>query len=129
MVKSILLMLVMSVMGFALDCKQDGSQMQMNHCAYLEYEKADKALNIAYKALRKKTKLNKEYRSNLKVSQRLWIKFRDAELEMIFSCEDENKRLCYGSMYPLLYNTEKTFLTQKRTKELKMYIKDYGVFL
>ena len=120
--------LLVIIPAFAIECKEDGNQMQMNRCAYESFEKADKELNKVYKALVKKKKDNKVYVSNLKKSQRLWIKFRDAELETIYSCEDENKRLCWGSMYPLLYNSEKATLTRKRVEELKEQIKSHEAY-
>jgi len=105
-----------------IQCKEDGNQLQINQCAYEDFKKADKALNKVYKALRSKKKNDKTYLTNLKISQRLWIKFRDAELDLIFSCKSGNKRQCFGSMYPLLYSSEKTTLTKQRTKRLRSYV-------
>ncbi|MFK5975405.1 MAG: DUF1311 domain-containing protein [Sulfurovum sp.] len=103
-------------------CKFDGNQAQMNQCAYEEFQQADRELNIVYKAIRKKNKAVKEYIQNLKVSQRLWIKFRDAELNMIFTCPHKNSRICFGSMYELLFYEAKKDLTLERVKNLKKYI-------
>jgi len=106
-----------------IQCKEDGNQMQMNQCAYEDFKKADKELNKVYKALRNKNKNDKAYLSNLKTSQRLWIKFRDAELDLIFTCESGDMRLCFGSMYPLLLNSEKAAITQQRVKSLENYLR------
>lgn len=108
-----------------IKCNHDGNQMEMNQCAYDDYEKADKALNNAYKELVKLKKGNKVYITKLKTSQRLWIKFRDAELETIFACEDGDMRMCWGSMYNLIYHVEMKELTDKRTATLKGYIKGF----
>lgn len=105
-----------------IQCKEDGNQMQMNKCAYEDFKKADKALNKIYKALGQQNKNDKTYLANLKSSQLLWIKFRDAELNLVFSCAEENKRICFGSMYPLLYNSEKETITKARTKVLQSYL-------
>lgn len=120
------LTLLFSTLLFAntIQCKEDGNQMQMNQCAYEDFKKADKALNKVYKALRNKKKNDKAYLANLKTSQRLWIKFRDAELDLIFTCETGDKRQCFGSMYPLLYNSEKAAITQQRVKGLENYLKE-----
>lgn len=120
------LTLLFSTLLFAntIQCKEDGNQMQMNQCAYVDFQKADKALNKVYKALRNKKKNDKAYLANLKTSQRLWIKFRDAELDLIFTCETGDKRQCFGSMYPLLYNSEKAAITQQRVKGLENYLKE-----
>ena len=107
-----------------IQCKEDGNQMEMNRCAYEDFEKADNELNKVYGKLRTKKKGNKLYLKNLKASQNLWIKFRDAELEMLFSCKDENIRMCFGSMYPLLFNGEKARITEERTVSLKNYLKE-----
>ena len=97
--------------------------MQMNQCAYNDYKRADIALNRVYKKLRAKNKSDKAYLKNLKISQRLWIKFRDAELDLIFTCESGDTRMCFGSMYPLLYNSEKAAITKQRVKSLNSYLK------
>ena len=119
-------MLLLSTTLFAsnLQCKEDGNQMQMNQCAYEDFQEADRELNRVYKALRNKNKHDKAYLSNLKISQRLWIKFRDAELDMIFTCKSGNKRQCFGSMYPLLYHSEKEVITRQRVKSLNEYLRE-----
>lgn len=106
-----------------IQCKEDGNQMQMNQCAYENFQKADKELNRVYKKLRAKNKNDKTYLKNLKASQKLWIKFRDAELDLIFTCESGDMRMCFGSMYPLLLNSEKAEITEQRVKSLKSYLK------
>lgn len=103
-------------------CKEDGNQAQMNQCAYQDFQKADRQLNIVYKALRKKNITDKEYLQNLKASQRLWIKFRDAELKMIFTCPHKNSRICFGTMYELLFYEAQKDLTLERVKNLKKYV-------
>ena len=95
----------------------------MNRCAYEAFQKADKELNKVYNELRSKNKKDKLYLKHLKASQKLWLKFLDAELNAIYTCEDENKRMCFGSMYPLMFNSTKTELTQDRIKQLKRYLK------
>ncbi len=127
MIKTLLLLTLLfnaTLHANSIQCKEDGNQMQMNQCAYETYQKADKALNTVYKALRNKKKNDKTYLANLKTSQRLWIKFRDAELDLIFTCESGDKRQCFGSMYPLLYNSEKADITQQRVKSLEKYLKE-----
>lgn len=103
-------------------CKEDGNQMQMNECAYQDFLKEDKALNRIYQSLKRKYKSNQTYLNNLKASQRLWIKFRDSELKLIYSCEDKNIRMCFGSMYPLLYNGDKAEMTKARRLILRGYL-------
>ncbi|HHC74499.1 MAG TPA: DUF1311 domain-containing protein [Thiothrix sp.] len=112
---------LLSTPALALKCNPEGTQMEMNQCAADDFAKADQALNDAYQALRKKYKDNKPYLKQLKQAQRAWIKFRDAELAAMFACDDE-MRMCWGSMYPLLHLYEKETLTENRTKQLKLYL-------
>lgn len=121
---SLILLLSANLSASNLQCKEDGNQMQMNLCAYEDFQEADKALNKVYKALRDKKKNDKAYLANLKTSQRLWIQFRDAELDLIFTCESGDMRLCFGSMYPLLYHSEKEVLTRQRVKSLNEYLRE-----
>lgn len=126
-ITTIAITLLLSSSLYAIECKEDGNQMQMNQCAYEDFQKADKELNSVYKELRAKKKDDKTYLKNLKISQRAWIKFRDAELETIFSCESGDTRMCFGSMYGLLFNDAKTELTQQRVEQLKKYVKDADI--
>lgn len=116
--------LLLSASLYAIECKEDGNQMEMSACAYEDFQKADKELNTVYKELQEKKKEDKTYLKNLKTSQLAWIAFRDAELETIFSCESGDTRVCFGSMYGLLLNGAKTELTQQRVDQLKKYIKE-----
>ena len=59
------------------------SQMEMNQSASNNYLKADRELNRVYKQILTDYKNDSTFIKKLKVSQRLWIRFRDAELEMI----------------------------------------------
>lgn len=119
-----ILILLLSTTLFANDiqCKEDGNQMEMNQCAYEDFQKADKELNKVYQEVRKKNKNDKLFLKNLKTSQKLWLKFLDAELNAIYSCPEGNQRICFGSMFPLLYNGSKTTLTKDRTAQLKRYL-------
>jgi uncharacterized protein YecT (DUF1311 family) len=121
-----ILTLLLSTILFAnnIQCKEDGNQMEMNQCAYEDFQKADKELNKVYQEVRKKNTNDKLFLKNLKTSQRLWLKFLDAELNAIYSCPEGNQRICFGSMFPLLYNGSKTELTKDRTKQLKRYLED-----
>lgn len=112
---------LLSSSALALKCNPEGRQDEMNQCAADDFAKADQALNDTYQALLKKYKDNKPYLKQLKQAQRAWIKFRDAELAAMFACDDE-MRMCWGSMYPLLHLGAKQALTENRTKHLKIYL-------
>lgn len=120
----VILILLLSSTLFANDiqCKEDGTQMEMNQCAYEAFQKADQELNKVYNEVRQKNKEDKLFLKNLKTSQRVWLKFLEAELNAIYSCPEGNQRICFGSMFPLLYNDSKTELTKERTIQLKRYL-------
>ena len=105
-----------------IKCNEDGNQLELNKCAYEDFKKADKELNSVYNKIRKKNKGDKLFLKNFKTSQKAWLKFLDAELNALYSCEEENIRICFGSMYPLLYNSSKAELTEERTKQLKRHL-------
>ncbi len=86
----------------------------------ISYKEADKELNKVYRQILKKYEKAPAFLKKLKVAQRLWIQFRDAELEMRFPLE--NKRLNYGTVY---FGCKEQFLidmTIARTKTLKGWL-------
>lgn len=106
----------------AVECNLEGSQQAMNQCAYNDFAQADHALNRVYQAILDKEKNNNIYLQNLKKAQRAWVVFRDAELEALFFCQDSNKRLCWGSLFGMLYPLEKERLTRERTQQLEQHL-------
>ncbi|MEJ6570460.1 MAG: DUF1311 domain-containing protein [Akkermansiaceae bacterium] len=85
--------------------------------AYARHEKADKAMNTAYKALL--SSLNEVGQKRLKISQRAWITFRDAQAD--FDCHHFDG----GSFEGLERIGSLDQLTQARTKRL---LADYKRF-
>lgn len=57
--------------------------------------------------------------SKFENSQRMWKKYRDAQIDMKFPAT--NKQLEYGSNYPVCFSLEKIKITQKRIEDLKMW--------
>lgn len=96
------------------------TQMEMNQTESDKYKKADKELNQVYQQILIDYKSDSIFIEKLKISQRLWIKFRDAELEMKFP--EPDKRLYYGSMYPMCAAGYLTELTEQRTERLKKWL-------
>jgi len=87
------------------------SQSEMNAEAARDAAKADKELNQVYKKVL--ATLDDEGAKLLKVSQRAWIAYRDAEAA---SAADEARG---GSMAPMLYSGTVGRLTEQRTQLLK----------
>jgi len=58
------------------------TQYEMNKDAYNEYKKTDKELNKVYKEIIELYKDDTLFIKKLRIAQRIWIKLRDADLEM-----------------------------------------------
>lgn len=116
-----LLVLAVNVNAADLVCNYEGNQQELNQCARDEFDAADKQLNLTWKKLLAQS--DKSYVKALRKAQRAWIVFRDAEVDAMFACKDDDMRMCWGSMYPLLYHGAMTELTEARTKQLQDYIK------
>ena len=101
-------------------CNPDGSQSEMNQCAFDDLRKADAELNAAYRQALASMKDDAIARERLQAAQRLWIQLRDADLAAQFPlAEGQNAQLEYGSIYPLEYASAKTELTRQRTAYLR----------
>ena len=111
-----------------VDCANAVAQAELNYCADLDFQKADKELNAVYKqALIAQAEADKEGADigpgyvgavkALKKAQRAWIDYRDGH------CLGVGYEAVGGSMQPMLISGCKTSLTQVRTKELNDLIK------
>lgn len=96
------------------------SQAKMNEAVSGNLVKADKELNETYNEILKQYKSDAAFIKNLKKSQNIWIKFRDAEMKVKYPKREAG---FYGSMQPLCFTNYKAELTKKRTKELKDWLK------
>lgn len=107
-----------------IKCDPGGNQNEINSCAVEEYIKADAELNRIFKAVINKEKSDKLFISKLRIAQKAWIAFRDADLNAQFACINEDIRLCWGSMYVMLLHTRKTELTRERIKYFRQILDD-----
>jgi uncharacterized protein YecT (DUF1311 family) len=89
----------------------------MTSKADLEYKKSDNELNRVYKQILSEYKPDSLFIENLKKSQRIWIDFRDAELEMKFPKNDNS--VSAKPMCKTLYLAE---LTNQRIETLKKWL-------
>lgn len=94
------------------------SQMEMNATAADEAEKADKALNVAYRKLRDSLKDDPQSQKLLKDAQLAWLAFRDKEAEY------EAAGDLGGSIHPMAVSTVVKRLTEERTRYLEKLLKD-----
>lgn len=104
-----------------IDCAKAEAQTDLNICAALDFDTADKALNAQYKKTRAAmvaidADLDNDMKGAEKAlvkAQRAWVDYRDGE------CEAQGFQARGGSMEPMLVSGCKADLTKKRTKELK----------
>ncbi len=96
------------------------TQVEMNEEAGNEYKKSDTELNTVYKKILTEYKSDPIFIDRLKKTQRIWISYRDAELEMKFPAK--NKQLEYGSIYPMCASLFLKELTKERTEKLRIWL-------
>jgi len=104
--------------GEEIQCNDGGTTLEMAACARDEFNAADEKLNAAYQLLLAAGAKEPTFIANLRNAQKAWIKFRDASLEARFACEDQDDRVCWGSMIQLDWPAYKTMLTRERAEQL-----------
>ncbi len=98
------------------NCNNPQTQSEMNICASIAYQNADRKLNQVYRQLL--PKLSAARKQKLITAQQAWIKFRDS------SCEFERSAYEGGSMAPMIYGFCLADVTEQRTKDLQRYLED-----
>ncbi|BAY63363.1 hypothetical protein NIES22_34500 [Calothrix brevissima NIES-22] len=97
-----------------LNCNNAQTQVEINQCAQLSYQNADKKLNQVYKKLL--PTLSSSRKQKLITAQQAWIKFRDT------SCEFERSQYEGGTIAPSIYVGCLERITQQRTQQLQDYL-------
>lgn len=114
-----------------LDCANAMNQADLNQCSHIDFEKADRELNVVYKeALKSAAEADKEAAEMgpyyvgavkaLKKAQRAWIDYRDGH------CDSVGYEAVGGSMQSMLISGCQARLTENRTKELRELIEGIG---
>ncbi|MFY7933057.1 MAG: lysozyme inhibitor LprI family protein [Microcystis aeruginosa] len=98
------------------NCNNPQTQSEMNICASIAYQNADRKLNQVYRQLL--PKLSAARKQKLISAQQAWIKFRDS------SCEFERSAYEGGSLAPMIYGFCLANVTEQRTKDLQRYLED-----
>jgi uncharacterized protein YecT (DUF1311 family) len=93
------------------------TQRELNENASKQYKSADSTLNSIYKQILKTYSADTAFIRNLKTAQKLWIKFRDAELKMRFP-----DSYTYGSVQPMCVSFYLTDLTNDRINTLRTWV-------
>ncbi len=113
--KFILIFLISLTHTFGFTQTQD----EINQQAINSYRKADSELNEIYKKILVEYKSDTAFIRNLKVSQRIWISFRNAELKTKYPDRESGY---YGSMHPACIASYLEQVTRERIKTLKIWI-------
>lgn len=95
------------------------TQSEMNADAYSSYLATDNELNMVYDEICIKYKNDTAFLVNLKIAQRAWIQFRDADVNARYP--NGNKDY-YGSVFPMCHSMYLQSLTEKRISELKLWL-------
>jgi uncharacterized protein YecT (DUF1311 family) len=96
------------------------TQTGMNHEADKKFLAADAGLNRLFASIKKVYADDPLFLQKLRDSQRLWIKFRDAELDLMYPHQDESGY--YGSVLPMCLAEYKASLTSARADTLKRWL-------
>lgn len=130
MFRPFLILAVLSLPAGAqeMDCANTMVQMELNQCAYQDWEAADAELNAAYTQAMTLLQgwdenLPKNERGGsvlLKEAQRAWITFRDK------ACAAEGYGVKGGSAEPLVIYGCMRLLTQERTAHLTTLFDAYA---
>jgi uncharacterized protein YecT (DUF1311 family) len=91
-------------------CKYDGTQQEMNACAFRDYQTADRALNRTYRKVM--GTLPAAEQKPLRLQQRRWLKQRHP------TCEARTEEEKGGSIWPLSFHTCLQHATERRTREI-----------
>ena len=95
------------------------SQMELTNCAFADEKAADIELNKTYQQILKKYSDQPEFLEKLKKAQRIWIQFREVELDMEYPLKPE----MYGSAHPMCVASDRSYLTLERTKQLRKWLR------
>jgi uncharacterized protein YecT (DUF1311 family) len=99
----------------AMDCA-DQTQLGLHKCADADFQRADKALNDAYREVLRRLGDDKYKKNLIAASQRAWVAFRDAECKFAVSSTEN------GSIYPMENLICLADETRKRTKAIDAYL-------
>jgi DNA phosphorothioation-dependent restriction protein DptG len=94
-------------------------QSDMSEESGVSYNNVDARLNNVYQQILKLYGKNPLFIKNLKVAQRLWVQFRDAQLAMKFP---ERGNGYYGSVLPMCQAIYLKELTERRVAELEVWL-------
>ena len=118
MIKIILLWLLIT---FSFTPVFSQTQAELNKTACDNYKRADADLNRVYQQIFREYKADTLFLEKLKVAQRAWLSYRDAQIEALYPAPDP--QLAYGSVHPMCRCEALKELTLRRRGELARWVK------
>jgi uncharacterized protein YecT (DUF1311 family) len=103
-------------------CAKANTQADINQCAGDAASAADQELNATYQAVLKKWAAYPAMIDKLRLSQRQWLSYRDADLKARFAIEDA-EGAGRGTAYPAAYAFYQASLERERTARLCEYLR------
>ena len=97
------------------------TQLELNDMQLKNYVAADSELNLTYQKIMKEYKDDTAFTKSLVASEKIWIKFRDAEMKMKYPDREPGY---YGSIQPMCWAIYLTQLTLERTATLKQWLEE-----
>lgn len=99
------------------------TQSELNECGGADAAAADRELNRVYQLILKKYADEPVFIQRLREAQRIWLKYRDAQIAMKYAAaKDESESAIYGSVYPMCHASYRAELTARRSKELREWL-------
>ena len=96
------------------------TQLEINQCGGLDQQIVDQALNTVYQAVLTKHATNQLFVQKLKLAQRAWITWRDAEMAAIYP--ETHDPGFYGSSFAGCWNGQLARITRERTLQLRKWL-------
>jgi uncharacterized protein YecT (DUF1311 family) len=103
-------------------CANANTQMDIDRCSADALHAADSELNATYQAVLKKWAAYPAMIEKLRLTQRSWIAYRDADLASRFANADA-EGADRGSAYPAAFNFYSASLERERTARLCEYLR------
>ena len=110
--------LLMALLGCFAAGALGQTEQSMNERAARKMNKAEEELNLVYQKVVKEYAQDTAFIFKLRISQRIWIQFREAELNMKYP----RNPMDYGSVWPMCFASYKEQLTRDRIKTLKQWL-------
>lgn len=96
--------------------RAQGTQRDLNERAYRSAHAADSTLAVVYRRLEAKYRKDSVALRKLRVAQRAWIAFRDAQIEATYP---DREQRAYGSVLPMCVSALQEELTRSRIAQLR----------